>query len=135
VDILEGYYANPEKLKAISENGCRKIKRLYSYESQILPRINILKEQIEQAAKNKKSILATLGPKKIPSPKERMVQSCFSILVGLKRACPRWIKSLMMNGLVILHSNPKLYRSIRNIPPESFLSFYYRVRDAKTYRR
>ena len=41
VDIIESYYHDPEKLKRVAENGCRKIKKIFSYEAQILPRINM----------------------------------------------------------------------------------------------
>lgn len=43
---IESFYHNPERLITIAQNGRDKIKKLYSYEAQILPRINILKEQI-----------------------------------------------------------------------------------------
>ena len=49
-DILKRivYYLNePEKLKALCENGHRKVKELYSYEIQIAPRIKLLSEAVE----------------------------------------------------------------------------------------
>ena len=36
--IIERYYHNPEQLKAIAESGSIRIKRLYGFEAQILPR-------------------------------------------------------------------------------------------------
>lgn len=44
IEIIEKYYHNPEKLQEIAEAGCLKIKELYNYENQILPRIKILEE-------------------------------------------------------------------------------------------
>ncbi len=46
---VESYYHNPGKLKALAEKGSLKIKQLYSFDAQILPRINLLKNEIEHA--------------------------------------------------------------------------------------
>jgi len=56
IEIIEFYYREPEKLKNIAKNGRKKIKELYGYESQILPRINLLKEQIQLFEHNKEEI-------------------------------------------------------------------------------
>lgn len=58
VDIIESYYYNPETLKMIAENGYHKMKSIYSYEAQILPRINILKKEIEIAEGNTERVQA-----------------------------------------------------------------------------
>ena len=47
VETIEKYYKNPQKLKEIAENGCLKIKDVYSFKSQLLPRIKLLKEEID----------------------------------------------------------------------------------------
>lgn len=46
VTMLEHYYCNPEALKAIGECGSRRIQNLYSYQSQMAPRVQMLKELI-----------------------------------------------------------------------------------------
>lgn len=56
VETIEFYYFNPEKLAAIAKKGRRRIKELYSYESQILPRINLLRRQVELFEYNKVEI-------------------------------------------------------------------------------
>ncbi|MGD0877562.1 MAG: glycosyltransferase [Anaerolineales bacterium] len=46
--IIESYYHAPEKLKRVAENGYRKMKKVYSFEAQISPRITLLRKEIEQ---------------------------------------------------------------------------------------
>ncbi|MGI6684355.1 MAG: class I SAM-dependent methyltransferase [Bacillota bacterium] len=46
--IISYYYNNPDALKQICENGQKKLLDIYSYESQIKPRIEILKSEITQ---------------------------------------------------------------------------------------
>lgn len=59
-EIIETYYQDPEKLKAIAINGRQKILQLYSYESQISPRVRLLKNEIELSAVNKPKIAEEL---------------------------------------------------------------------------
>jgi glycosyltransferase involved in cell wall biosynthesis len=44
VEILDYYYSHPAELRKIAENGSVKIRDVYSYENQILPRIKIINE-------------------------------------------------------------------------------------------
>jgi glycosyltransferase involved in cell wall biosynthesis/predicted O-methyltransferase YrrM len=46
IEKIEYYYANPAILKKIGENGQNRIRDLYSFESQLAPRIALLKEEI-----------------------------------------------------------------------------------------
>lgn len=48
VEKIEYYINNPEKLKDICEKGCEKVETIYSYENQIKPRLEILKQAIEE---------------------------------------------------------------------------------------
>jgi len=48
VNIIEDYYRDPNKLKVVSENGYAKMKNIFSYDAQILPRKKILEEEIEK---------------------------------------------------------------------------------------
>lgn len=59
-NIIETYYQDPPKLKAISINGRKKILKLYGYEAQILPRVKLLKNEIELSAMNKPMIVEGL---------------------------------------------------------------------------
>jgi len=47
VSKVEHYYNNPGDLKAVGECGSRRIQDLYSYESQMAPRVQILRDLIE----------------------------------------------------------------------------------------
>jgi len=58
--ILENYYHEPEKLKTICETGSLRIKHLYSYEAQIVPRINLLRGEIENADRSKNAIVKAM---------------------------------------------------------------------------
>jgi hypothetical protein len=44
---VEYYYRKPEELKSIAECGSRRIQDLYSYQSQMTPRVKLLRELIE----------------------------------------------------------------------------------------
>jgi hypothetical protein len=45
-DIIESYYSHLERLRHIGENGARKMREIYNYDSHILPRIKILENEI-----------------------------------------------------------------------------------------
>lgn len=47
VSKVEKYYSHPAELKAVGERGRHRIQDLYSYQSQMVPRIRILRELIE----------------------------------------------------------------------------------------
>ena len=59
--IIESYYHDSGKLKKICEAGSLRIKLLYSYKAQILPRINLLKNEIENAERSKKAIVKAMN--------------------------------------------------------------------------
>lgn len=65
VSIVKDYYHNPEKLRYISENGRKKILQLFGYEAQILPRINLLKKEIELSEQNKREINKEIGKRNL----------------------------------------------------------------------
>ncbi|MEN6291141.1 MAG: glycosyltransferase [Methanobacterium sp.] len=46
VKTIESYYHDPQKLQKIAEAGYKRIKEIYSYENQVLPRIRILEKII-----------------------------------------------------------------------------------------
>ncbi len=48
VDTISGFYSNPAMLKEIAENGAGKIREVYSYENQVIPRIRILEKELEK---------------------------------------------------------------------------------------
>lgn len=47
VNKVESYYRKPEELKAVGERGSRRVLDLYSYQSQMAPRVRILRELID----------------------------------------------------------------------------------------
>lgn len=49
VDLVEHYYNNPQELIDLAENGRNKALDLYSYEKQLLPRIELIKSVINES--------------------------------------------------------------------------------------
>lgn len=125
-DIIESYYQNPDKIRTIAENGCRKIKHIYSFEAQIQSRINILKKELEQAERSKEAIFAMMSSVKL-NFRQRSAQLAFSALMSLKRICPAWIKSLFMRILLKISSNEALFNFIKRICPEFLIRIYIKV--------
>jgi glycosyltransferase involved in cell wall biosynthesis len=48
VSIIEEFYAFPEKIKEVSEKGYLKIKQIYGFDAQMLPRIKLLRDEINK---------------------------------------------------------------------------------------
>ena len=48
VDIVLHFYSNPAMLQNIAENGAKRIREIYSYENQLIPRIRILEKELER---------------------------------------------------------------------------------------
>ncbi len=59
--IIESHYHDPKKLKTISENGSLRLKQLFGFEAQILPRINLLRAEIELADSSRRVIRKTIN--------------------------------------------------------------------------
>lgn len=81
IDRMEYFYNNPGKLKDIGEKGSEKIKELYNFDKQILPRINVLREVLKNAAPEK--ILITRG----------FVRETRSFTKKLKNTCIRLVST------------------------------------------
>ena len=45
VRIIEAFYKNPDKLRSIAEKGAAKMREVYSYKRQMLPRIKLLESK------------------------------------------------------------------------------------------
>lgn len=86
-DIILHYYNNPKELKAICESGCEKIKKLYSYETQIQPRIELLKNEIAAPFKYK-------DPNLFKCIVFRIKVLAYKVFIRVKRITPKPIKVL-----------------------------------------
>ena len=124
-EIVEYYYRNPEKLRAIAENGCRKIKWLYSYESQILPRIKILKAELDRAEISRKAILKVMDRFVL---RRYLSRTIIAILKGMKRICPVFLKKLLKKIMEIVRSNERLKSLIKRFCPGFLLRSYLKIR-------
>ena len=138
--IIEYYYQNPEKLKSVAENGCRKIKRIYGYESQILPRIKILREQVKQAKRIEKGGFSEIGERAIPEAmktggvklnfRQRLGQIVFSAFVSMKRRSPAWLKDLLRKGFLKIRSNEALFAFIKRMLPGFLIRILVKVQES-----
>lgn len=45
VRMIEAFYKKPDKLRSIAKKGAAKMRKVYSYERQILPRIKLLESE------------------------------------------------------------------------------------------
>jgi spore maturation protein CgeB len=45
VCMIEAFYEKPDKLRSIAEKGAAKMRKVYSYERQIMPRIKMLESE------------------------------------------------------------------------------------------
>lgn len=63
-DIIQAYFENPEKLRKIGENGAKGVKELYGYDVQLLPRLQLLKNEIEISKNGERKIVLPPSPSK-----------------------------------------------------------------------
>lgn len=45
VRIIEAFYKKPDKLRSVAKKGTAKMRKIFSYERQILPRIKLLESE------------------------------------------------------------------------------------------
>jgi glycosyltransferase involved in cell wall biosynthesis len=50
VETIMYYYENPAELRAVAENGFRRIRTVYNFENQISPRIQIIEQELQNKA-------------------------------------------------------------------------------------
>ncbi len=108
--MIEAYYYNPHKLKAISENGSRTIKRLFGFEAQMLPRINLLKKEIELAGSTTTTLkirdnstpIRKQNTSSIRSVAKLLLQVVIGRLISIARRTIRKIKMLFHQIRVLL---------------------------------
>lgn len=125
--IIEHYYRNPEKLKAIAENGYQRIRQVYSFEAQMAPRIRILTEELEKAGQSKRLSFEDQGSWSRPTLKQRLGQGILSSAVALKRMSPRWLKSMLGGANRSLHSNQALLGFLKRHAPDFVIKLYRRL--------
>jgi glycosyltransferase involved in cell wall biosynthesis len=113
VGAVEVYYREPDKLRGLAESGYRRMRQLYSYEAQVVPRVKLLREQVALAASGG----TTLG-----------------ISVKLWRSCPASLQSLMRTGVEAIRSHEGLFRVIKRVCPELVMRLYRKIRASEAQR-
>jgi len=122
VSVIENYYNNPQKLKALAENGCRKIKKLYSYNAQILPRINIINKELVSIKDHKKVVITTM------SLSQRLGHQIFTLLSNLSKFIPPWGKNIIKKMDYALRSNKSIFNFVKKFVPEYFVAIYRKLK-------
>jgi hypothetical protein len=51
VRIIEAFYEKPDKIRSLAEKGAVKMREVYSYKSQIIPRIKLLESEMHTSWK------------------------------------------------------------------------------------
>lgn len=85
-DKVEDYYKDPAKLKLLGEKGRERILELYSYESQMLPRIKLLREAIDSS--HPEALKSFYGNSKIKMCQEKLhtiYKKCTAALLHLNK--------------------------------------------------
>lgn len=104
-DIILYYYNNANALIQVCEKGQRRILEIFSYESQIKPRIKLLKEEIskpfELTVQDKLKIksLAKVNKKYLINSKKAIMKHKFGVLY--RDYCPKIVK--------------KIYKGVKNV--------------------
>ncbi|HEY3477194.1 MAG TPA: glycosyltransferase, partial [Anaerolineales bacterium] len=127
--ILEYYYRNPGEIQRIAERGSRRIKQVYGYEAQILPRIKILKAELEQAEHSRQMILRALNVRRTRLDiRQRLQQPVLGLLRRIKRITPVWVKNLLRWAFRKLRSHEGLYALIKRMTPGILLRLLVSLR-------
>ncbi len=119
VRIIDDLYHDPARLKEIGEKGVLAFKRIYSYESQVYSRINVLDVESKNADENKARILEEIkriqelvDQTQLVSDKP-ILRSLIRLLIFFihvfKRVCPKWMKRLFNDVINSLRANPVIY--------------------------
>jgi glycosyltransferase involved in cell wall biosynthesis len=125
--IIDHYYKNPEKLKAIAEKGYWKIRELYSFEAQMLPRLRVLREELELAQAVRKLVFETQIAGTKPIFRQRLEQGLISSIRAAKRASPGWVKAMVKRVNRWLRSNKALFGFIKRYSPEFVVKLYLKL--------
>jgi hypothetical protein len=125
--IIEHYYKESGELKAIAENGCRKIREVYSFEAQMLPRIKVLREELEQAQAAKKIVFGTQLGRSKPVFRQRLEQAIIVSMRAAKGVSPGWVKAIGKRVNRWLRSNKALFGFIKRHSPEFVIKLYIKL--------
>ena len=96
VDQVERYYTDPEALKAVGERGSRRIRELYSYEAQMVPRIELLRDVMRNAVPPTLSELSVpvFEPTVSHAPQFVAQQHSSTAWDALRKTCPEPLKKI-----------------------------------------
>jgi hypothetical protein len=133
--ILESYYREPRRLARLADHGCRKMRQLYGLETQMGPRLALLREEIDAAETSRGAIGAVLDRPPLPGAAappsgRRWRDLAVGVAVALVRSSPPWLRDRARRALRAARSNERVLGAVWRFCPEPVLRFYRRVRDA-----
>lgn len=130
--LIEGYYRDPERLRAVAENGARTMKRLYGYEAQIAPRVRILRQELGRAIRAEK----IREEARRVSRRRGAVWSegVLWVAVRLWRVCPRPVQARIRKGIGDVRANDAVFQAMKSVCPAAVIEFYRKIRESERPR-
>ncbi len=100
VGKIEQYYANPGALKAVGERGIQTLRDIHSLESQMVPRVNLLREAIHNPAPVGETLALRVKIAALQSELARRDEQLAAVTASLMKKMKRKKKaSLLLRGL------------------------------------
>jgi glycosyltransferase involved in cell wall biosynthesis len=132
VRIIERYYRDPEKLRALAERGARAATRLYGYDAQMAPRIRVLTEELERAARTEeKREVARRARGRV----EAVVGAgVLGVTVRVWRWCPGRVQRRIRGGIGRLRSHEALFALVKRVCPAAVIRFYRKLKESEGAR-
>jgi glycosyltransferase involved in cell wall biosynthesis len=129
VHLIEEYYHHPEKLRDLGDNGSKKLKQVFSNESQILPRLKILSSEINQYETAKIEIQERMRYSRF-RVRLIIVKLVRQVLGILRRILPGRVREVARKTGMIILQNKFAYSVLRKIVPASFKREYHEFKNA-----
>ncbi len=77
------YYREPERLARLADNGCRKMRQIFTLEAQMAPRLALLRREIEVAETSRRAISIEMNRRAHPDVAHRSRRSLGDVMVRL----------------------------------------------------
>jgi glycosyltransferase involved in cell wall biosynthesis len=132
--ILERHYREPQRLARLADRGCRKMRRLYSLEAQMGPRLALLRREIARADESRRAICTEMDRRPQPGvahyADRYLRDTMVSLAVALVGISPAWLRDRARRTLRAIRGHAPLLRALLRFCPGPVLRFYRRVRDS-----
>ncbi|MEG2021473.1 MAG: glycosyltransferase, partial [Oscillospiraceae bacterium] len=115
--LIEYYLHEPEKLKTLKQNGAKAVRRIYGFEKQMTPRIEVLRKELKWAKENKDAIKEISVEKKeeVESIEDFFTSTLYIMLSnGTVKKIGRKFLADVFNENEIIFNLPKLNSEINS---------------------